>query len=176
MKSEILLFMGFLGIIIPCMVFSPTVKAASIADNIQNNDNNTSSTSTSTSGEGASAVAVAGNDNGLILTAVPDKPTIKPGDSQTIHFKTTTTNGTALADSSIQAIIQDWATGKHKMLLSGQTDDKGTLDITTNIGPHATNGQYFVGASANNNNSKSSVSTGFAVDNSNGKCSGSSCK
>ena len=182
-----LLCMGFLAIIIPCMVFPVTrvTSAASIADNIQSNDNNTSSTSTSTStsssGEGASAVAVAGTNNGLVLTAVPDKPTIRPGDSQTIHFKTQTTNGTALADSMIQAIIQDWTTGKQKMLFSGQTNDKGVFDITTNLGPHTVNGQYFVGANASNNNSKSNVSTGFAVDSSSsidskGKCSGSSCK
>lgn len=163
--------------------------AASIADNIQTGQNsNASGAMASAGGGGALATTSTGvlGEEGFVLTATPDKPTIKPGEAETIHIKAATSNGTGISDVNIQLLLQDFQTGKHKLLFAGQTDDKGVLDITTNIGPHAKSGQYFVIANAanSNNSSKSSVSTGFAVDDSGGssssvdskgRCSGSSC-
>lgn len=127
----------------------------------------------------------------LVLTAVADKPTIKAGDTQTIHIRTAMDNGTGIPDVTIQALTQEYNATNQKVLLGGQTDNKGNLDLTVTTGPHAKPGQFLIVTNASKDDIKSSVASGFAVtetgkgsfsssssssSSGSGKCSGSSCK
>jgi hypothetical protein len=195
------------------MTMPAVIRAASIADNIGgtiqsgatetggNNITTSSSTSISSSGAGAGALATSGTTeqapNGgsiaktLVLTAVAEKPFVKAGDKQIIHVRTAMDNGTGIPDVTIQALTQEYNATNQKVLLGGQTDAKGNLDLTVTTGPHAKAGQFLIIANAAKGDLKSSVASGFAVtesgsgagsssssssSSSGGKCSGSSCK
>jgi len=188
-----------IAIFIAIMTMPTVVKAASISDS-----NNTSTSTSDNKGvlpASGSTESQPGNSNSktLVLTAVPDKPTISAGDTETIHIKATTGNGTAISDATIQALVIDYVTAKQKVLLGGQTNDKGLLDISAAIGPHAKSGQFLVGINGTKDGIVQGISTGFAVTgkdtgsssgggsssssgsssmktDSKGRCSGSSCK
>lgn len=185
-----------LGIIVPIIAIiavmtMPTAsKAASIADNLPSLANKSLSVSGTTE-----PGLTANGGRGLILTAVPDRGIVAAGDAETIHVKATTNNGTGISDLMVQALVMDYATGKQRVILGGQTNEKGELDLIANIGPHAKSGQFFVAVNATKNDLKSAIATGFAVNekgmgssssgsgssgsmktDSKGRCSGSSCK
>src|SRR5689334_16588199 len=65
------------------------------------------------------------NNQKIVLTAIPEKNPLTRGTTQSVAIKATTDNGTAIPDVSVQSIISDFATGKLRVLLGGQTDDKG---------------------------------------------------
>lgn len=184
-------------------------RAASIADNVGGNSNSNSNNNTSSSDNGNKlpssgsteqpvTAQKSGGRESLVLTAAPDKPEIAAGAAQTIHVKAAMDNGTGISDVTIQALVQDYVTGKQKVLLGGQTDDKGILDLTATIGPHAKTGQFLIVVNASKDNlQKQTVASGFVVNEkssgggsssssgggsssgsggSKSKCSGSSCK
>ena len=177
--KTLLTTIALLAMIIP-IVLSPTARAASMSDTQSiiptgsNNDNNSTS--------------IIINDNNtntepakMFITAIPDKPVLTRGNTEGILVKAETDNGTAIPDVTIQSIVVDYATGKQKVVLGGQTNDKGEIKIAAAIGPHAHPGQFLVTVVGEKDGfNKSTVSTGFAVSakgsSSSGKCSGSSCK
>ena len=175
--KTLLTTIALLAMIIP-IVLSPTLaKAASIADTPSiipsgsNNDNNSTSVTISdnnTNNEPAK----------MFITAIPEKPLLSRGNTEGILVKAETDNGTAIPDVTIQSVVVDYATGKQKVVLGGQTDDKGEVKIAAAIGPHAHPGQFLVTIVGEKDGfNKSTVSTGFAVAaKDSGKCSGSSCK
>lgn len=164
------------------------IQAASMSDVQSGSSNNNSNLTSSGSTE---PQPINNNSNSLVLTAIPDKGIIAAGDTQTIHIKAATANGTGIPDLLIQALVMDYATGKQKVLLGGQTNEKGELDVMAAIGPHAKSGQFLVIVNATKDNKKSSIATGFAAvekgsasssgsstmtKDSKGRCSGSGCK
>lgn len=180
-----------IGIIIP----TKPIMAASMSDvqrggigsGSSDNSNSTLSASGSTEPQPTN-----NNSKTLVLTAVPAKPVISAGATETIHVKAATDNGTGIPDLLIQALVMDYATGKQKVTLGGQTNEKGELDLQAAIGPHAKSGQFLVIVNATKDDKKSSIATGFAAmekgsssgssssstmtKDSKGRCSGSSCR
>ena len=177
-KTLILLaIVGIVAMVFPIMA----VKAASIGD-IQPSSNQTT-TSGTIGGDTPS------KSNTMIVTAIPEKGEISKGSTESITVKAATDNGTGIPDVNIASIIVDYASQSQKVLLGGQTDAKGELVLTTQIGPHAHAGQYLVTVTAQKDGlDKQNISTGFAVTekgsdsgsgsttDSKGRCSGSSCK
>lgn len=146
---------------------------------------NSGSRALSTSGSTEQPVGGESMAKSLILTAVAEKPFIKAGDKQTIHVRTAMDNGTGIPDVTVQALTQEYNSTTQKVLLGGQTDVKGNLDLTVTTGPHAKPGQFLIVANATKGDIKQSVASGFAVtdggsssssSSSSGKCSGSNCK
>lgn len=187
MKQSILLVVALSMIMIPSFY----VKAASIADNMGGNNTGSPLASSGSTEAGLTARTDANSAKSLVLTAATDKPVVAAGASQTIHVKAAMDNGTGIPDVTIQAIVQDYVTGKQRVLLGGQTDDKGMIDLTATIGPHAKTGQFLVIVNASKDNlPKQTIATGFTVNEKGGssssgstsgsssgaKCSGSSCK
>lgn len=126
--------------------------------------------------------------NTLVLTAIPDKPSVSIGSAETIHVKAAMANGTGIPDVALKAVIIDYVTSHEKVLLGGKTDAKGMLDLTANIGTHAKPGQFLAQINGTKGDIQKSISTGFVVTDSGkgssssgstdskGKCSGSSCR
>ena len=123
----------------------------------------------------------------IILTATPEKDPLPRGATQTILITAKSENGTALPDVNIASVILDYATAKQKLFLGGQTDDKGEVKVSAQIGPHSKPGQFLVTIVGEHDGfKKSAISTGFAVTDSGSgsgsssdsktKCSGSSCR
>lgn len=202
--KQIVMVMATLALTLAIIMMpASVVRAASIADNMGgsggNNSTITSNTPLSSSGSteaGLTASTDANSAKSVVLTAATDKPVVAAGGSQTIHVKAAMDNGTGIPDVTIQAIVQDYVTGKQRVLLGGQTDDKGMIDLTATIGPHAKTGQFLVIVNASKDNlPKQTIATGFTVNEKGGssssgstsgstsgssssgaKCSGSSCK
>jgi len=157
-------------------------KAASMADvQVQSGatENNTA--------VGAIAAAGSGNEAAkMLLTILPDKPIVKPGSAIGYTITAQTENGTAIPDANLSSIIVDYGTGKNKMLMSGETNDKGEFRITTQTGPNTHPGQLLITAVGSHSGfTDAKASTGVIVgsgsstassSSSSGKCSGSSCK
>jgi hypothetical protein len=147
------------------------------------NDNQKLSASGSTEASTNDTVA-----NTLVLTATPDKPSVKIGSDEIIHVRAAMANGTGIPDAAIKAIIIDYVTSHEKVMLGGKTDAKGALDLTANIGSHAKAGQFLAQINGTKGDLHKSISTGFVVtdggsssssggsSSSKGKCSGSSCR
>lgn len=166
------------------------LQAASMSDVQSGGVGDSKSNSNLTTSGSTEPQPINNNSNTLVLTAVPDKAVIAAGDTETIHIKATTDNGTGISDLLIQALVMDYATGKQKVILGGSTNAKGELDVSAAIGPHAKAGQFLVIVNATKDNKKSSIATGFAATekgsggsstssmtkDSKGRCSGSSCK
>lgn len=119
----------------------------------------------------------------MFLTAVPEKPIVSRGTTETVDISAKTDNGTGIPDVDIQSIIVDYASGHHKTILGGTTDDKGNVKVSAQIGPHAHPGQFLVTVQGVNDKfDTAQISTGFAVidkvksSSSGGSCSGSSCR
>lgn len=183
-KAMMIAVVSFLVITIGIIVPTKSILAASTSDNSPIGSNSASNNNLPSSGSTESQTAM---NNTLVLTAVPDKPTISAGDTQVIHIKSAMDNGTGISDATIQVLVQDYQTGKQKVMLGGQTDDKGLLDVSAQIGPHSKAGQFFVVVDAVKDNLKSKIGTGFAVtekgsssssssSSGSSRCSGSSCK
>ncbi len=203
MSPIIALFVVIAPIIAIITTTMPTsiIMAASMSDNgsssgsgaitaatsSSDNNTNTSAKALSTSGTTEQPPSAKAAAETLVLTAVADKPLIKAGASQTIHVRAAMENGTGIPDVNIQTLVQQYNSSTQKVLLGGQTNDKGALDMTAAIGPHAKAGQFLIIANATKGDLKSSVASGFAVSDSGSsssssssssstKCSGSSCK
>ena len=175
--------LAFLALVLISM--PAIVRAASTSDN-----NNSISPSTSDSNNNSTSSATQDSAMKMFLTAVPEKGIISRGTTETIDISAKTDNGTAIPDVNIQSIVVDYASTHQKVILGGQTDDKGELKVSTAIGPHAHAGQFLVSVEGTHANfDKSVISTGFAVVNkgsssdsgssstdSKGRCSGSSCR
>lgn len=170
---------------------SSSTSAITAASSSGNNTNTgTSTQALSTTGTTEQPPSTKAEAKTLVLTAVADKPLIKAGASQTIHVRAAMENGTGIPDVNIQTLVQQYNSSTQKVLLGGQTNDKGVLDMTAAIGPHAKSGQFLIIANASKGDLKSSVASGFAVSDigssssssssgsssSSSKCSGSSCK
>jgi hypothetical protein len=179
MKTTILLLLAILALVVPITA----VKAASIGD-MQPGPN-----STNTSQSGTIGGDTPQTSNSMIVTAVPEKGEITKGAAESITVKAVTDNGTGIPDVNIASIVIDYASQSQKVLLGGQTDAKGELVLTTQIGPHAHAGQYLVTVTAQKDGlDKQNISTGFAVTekgsgsgsdspkDSKGNCSGATCK
>jgi hypothetical protein len=176
MKTTILLLLAILALVVPITA----VKAASIGD-MQSGSNSTQS--------GTIGGDTPQTSNSMIVTAVPEKGEITKGAAESITVKAVTDNGTGIPDVNIASIVIDYASQSQKVLLGGQTDAKGELVLTTQIGPHAHAGQYLVTVTAQKDGlDKQNISTGFAVTekgsgsgsdspkDSKGNCSGATCK
>ena len=175
MKTVTLLLVAIIVLIMPIMA----VKAASIGDM------QPSSNATNTSGTiGGNTPS---NSSSMIVTAIPAKAEIDKGSAESITVKAVSDNGTGIPDVNIASIIVAYTAENQRVLLGGQTDAKGELTLTTQIGPHAHAGQYLVTITAQKDGlEKQNVSTGFAVTekgsgsgssvDSKGRCSGASCK
>src|SRR6476646_3708352 len=102
-----------IAIFIAIMTMPAVVKAASTSDS----NNTSTSDNKGILPASGSTESQPGNSNSktLVLTAVPDKPTIAAGDTETIHIKATTGNGTAIPDATIQALVIDYVTAKQKV-------------------------------------------------------------
>jgi len=110
----------------------------------------------------------------LVVTAIPDKPSISVGKPEVIHVKAAMENGTGISNVTIRSMIIDYVTSKEKVLLGGKTDKKGELDLTANIGTHAKPGQFLALVNATSpDGQEKGVSTGFVVTDSSVKSSGS---
>jgi hypothetical protein len=201
-----LLIIATLALVVPIMA----VRAASMSDapsqsigqtsssnnnsaignngfnNISSNSNDNQKLSPTGSTEAATNDTVA---NTLVLTATPDKPSVKIGSDEIIHVKAAMANGTGIPDATIKAIIIDYVTSHEKVMLGGKTDAKGALDLTANIGSHAKAGQFLAQVNGTKGDLHKSISTGFVVTDggsssgssgggsgTKGKCSGSSCR
>lgn len=141
------------------------------ADN--NNNNNASPNDNNKSGGNSnpspSTSATIGGEvqtapKNMIVTAILKKGEIEKGGSETITVKALTENGTGISDVNVAATVVDYATQQQRVLLGGQTDKTGEVDLTTQIGPNAHLGQYLVAISAEKDGTKSTISTGFAVN------------
>jgi hypothetical protein len=199
-----LLVIATLALVVPIMA----VRAASMSDSANMAIGQTSSSSNNTGNNGFNNIS-SGNDNQklsasgsteaatndtvantLVLTATPDKPSVKIGSDEIIHVRAAMTNGTGIPDATIKAIIIDYVTSHEKVMLGGKTDAKGALDLTANIGSHAKAGQFLAQINGTKGDLHKSISTGFVVTDggsssgsgssnaksSSGKCSGSSCR
>lgn len=185
MKTIITTITAFV-IILTIMTMPSFVRAVSISDNIaaNNNNNNNNNSSRLPSSGSTERPETTNGTRTIVLTAVPESAIIKAGDTQTIDIKAALTNGTGIPDVTIQSVVVDYETGKQKVLLGGQTNEKGELKISAAIGPHALPGQFLVTVQGEKDNAKSQISTGFALADSGSasgkssstKCSGSSCK
>ena len=170
-----------------------SIAAASIADNIVTqtgaNSNGSGAIASAGTGSGSFSSSSSSSSNGgqgITLTASADRGEIRAGSTQVIHIRALTNNGTAIADLPVQVLVKDYATGNQKLLLAGQTNERGETDVRAPISSNSSTGQYFVVISAEKGGDKSTISTGFAVDekgsssssssSSSGKCSGSSCR
>lgn len=163
-----------------------TAAAANVSNTTNSDGINTVDLKTSGSTEAQDTSGL----NGLVLTVVPDKAAIKAGDTQGLHVKAVTDNGTAINNLPVSVLVEDYQTGKQKVVLGGKTDDKGTLDVSASIGQHAKTSQFIAIVTADKDGKNSKVSTGFVVNedtgsggsgggsstDSKGRCSGSSCK
>lgn len=204
MKIEIII--SIIAILVIGIIIPKPVLAASTSDSnnmgvgaiaaagSSSSDNNTRTSGLATSGTTEQAPGGESMAKTLVLTAVAEKPFIKAGDKQVIHVRTAMDNGTGIPDVTVQALTQEYNATNQKVLLGGQTDAKGNLDLTVTTGPHAKAGQFLIVANASTKNDiKSSVASGFAVTDGSGssssssssssggsssktKCSGSSCR
>lgn len=216
--TSLLLFLGIGLAITPSFVRGASIAdtvggSAAIAtgenQNSSNNNNNDNATHAI-----AAATASTGNDvlasERLSITGSTDQPE-KPTGPQAIILeilpkKTMGTigkplditilakheNGTGIPGVKVKAEIGSYLNTKESVRLGGTTDEKGALIVTPIIGEHAPQGQFLVTATASKEGfNKTSVSSGFAVDDgaaasssgsgsssggSSSKCSGSSCK
>jgi uncharacterized membrane protein len=100
----------------------------------------------------------------MVVTAILKKGEITKGGSETITVKALSENGTGISDVNVAATVVDYATQQQRVLLGGQTDKTGEVELTTQIGPNAHLGQYLVAISAEKDGEKSTISTGFAVN------------
>jgi|SRR5215831_11366334 len=157
------------------------VIAASMADvQVQTGENSNSNSSGAIAAAGSSSSG--GGPGQMFITILPDKPVVSPGSGIGYIITARTENGTAIPDANISSIVVDYGTGKNKMLMSGETNDKGELKITTQTGPNTHPGQLLITAVGSHNGfNDAKASTGVIVDSSSstdskGKCSGSGCK
>jgi hypothetical protein len=137
-------------------------------NNNNNNDNNNSSSGGSNTGTRSSSGTIGGeappSAKNMVVTAILKKGEITKGGSETITVKALSENGTGISDVNVAATVVDYATQQQRVLLGGQTDKTGEVDLTTQIGPNAHLGQYLVAISAEKDGQKSTISTGFAVN------------
>jgi len=186
------------------------LRAASIADNAQiqtgaNSNSNSNSNSDSSGGAIATAGSSTTTDEGetagaaapqkMFITILPTKPIVSRGSDIGYTVTASTDNGTAISDANISSVVVDYATGKNKIISGGQTNDKGELKITTQVGPNLHPGQLLITALANHDgfdqskastgiiisdkgsgSSSSSSSSSSSTSSGSGKCSGSGCK
>ena len=204
MTAIIILCMGLFGVMIPRIAFAAStsdsnnmgIKASAVDNNNTNSANTNSSDGINTANlktTGSTEAQDTSGLNGLVLTVVPDKTSIKAGDTQGLHVKAVTDNGTAINNLPVTVLVEDYQTGKQKVVLGGKTDDKGMLDVSAAIGPHAKTSQFIAIVTADKDGKNSKVSTGFVVNEDNGggssssggsskstdskgRCSGSSCR
>jgi len=195
MKAKYLLAIGIIAILATNLIVGYSigriVKAASTSDSaiMPKSDSN----SNSNIGPGTSGNAVLPNENehlqsvgsteaptnstvakSLVVTAIPDKPSISVGKPEVIHVKAAMENGTGISNVTIRSMIIDYVTSKEKVLLGGKTDKKGEIDLTANIGTHAKPGQFLALVNATSpDGQEKGVSTGFVVTDSSVKSSGS---
>jgi len=143
------------------------------SDNGNNNDNNNNTSSNSGSNPVRSSSGTIGGEiqqapKNMVVTAILKKGEITKGGSETVTVKALTENGTGIPDVNVAATVVDYATQQQRVLLGGQTDKTGEVDLTTQIGPNAHLGQYLVAISAEKDGLKSTISTGFAVNDKDG--------
>lgn len=142
-------------------------NAAKSSDSNNNNDSNNSSSNANTASRSSSGTIggeVPPSPKNMVVTAILKKGEITKGGSETITVKALTENGTGIPDVNVAATVVDYATQQQRVLLGGQTDKTGEVDLTTQIGPNAHLGQYLVAISAEKDGAKSTISTGFAVN------------
>jgi hypothetical protein len=140
-------------------------NVAKSSDNNNDNNNNGNDSNTGTrSSSGTIGGEVQPAPKNMVVTAILKKGEITKGGSETITVKALTENGTGIPDVNVAATVVDYATQQQRVLLGGQTDKTGEVDLTTQIGPNAHLGQYLVAISAEKDGLKSTISTGFAVN------------